>query len=241
MEISAPDCLILSVKRPHGSSFSATPTLKTPRIGFTSRACPARTVTDPTARGPAGSGSSSSSASEVSWRVMRSSRGITRSRVARVRAAVLSSAACFAASSAMRCWIRSDSSVTWVVPGREREPARVTPGEEPRHRRGVCRARIRVADLGGDTLHRPLGGLRPGAPDDVREALDLPAPGHDARVWRGGHRCAGDGRPAAQCARRGPRCRRCVSRRVSPSHNSLYGTLAPAPPAACILDDHLLT
>ena len=185
MEISAPDCLIFSVKRPHGSSFSATPTLKTPRIGFTSRACPARTVTGPTARGPAGSWSSSSSASAVSWRVMRSSRGITRSRVARVRAA--------ASSSAMRCWIRSDSSVTWVVPGREREPARVALGEESRHRRGVCRARIRVADLGGDKLHRPLGGLRPGAPDDVREALDLPAPGHDERFWLGGHRCAGDG------------------------------------------------
>ena len=57
---------------------------------------------------------------------------------------------------------------------------------------GVCPPH-RVPDLGGDTLHRPLRGLRPGAPDDVREALDLPAPGHDERFWRGGHRCAGAG------------------------------------------------
>ena len=44
----------------------------------------------------------------------------------------------------------------------EREPARVAPGEEPRHGRGVRRARVRVADLGGKKLHRPLRGLRPG-------------------------------------------------------------------------------
>ena len=66
----------------------------------------------------------------------------------------------------------------------EREPAHVAPGEEPRHRRGVRRARVRVADLGGKKLHRPLRGLRPGAPDDVWEALDLPAPWHDERLRR---------------------------------------------------------
>ena len=53
---------------------------------------------------------------------------------------------------------------------REREPARVAPGEEPRHGRAVRRARVRVADLGGEKLHGPLGGLRPGAEDRGREA-----------------------------------------------------------------------
>ena len=62
----------------------------------------------------------------------------------------------------------------------------------------------RVADLGGDTLHRPLRGLRSGAQDHGREALDLPAPGHDERFWRCGHRRLGAGRPAVRCARRGP-------------------------------------
>ena len=75
----------------------------------------------------------------------------------------------------------------------ELDPARVAPGEEPRHGRAVRRAGVRVADLGGDTLHRPLRGLRSGAPDRGREALDLPAPGHDERFWRCGHRCQGDG------------------------------------------------
>ena len=73
----------------------------------------------------------------------------------------------------------------------EREPVRVAPGEEPRHGRGVCRACVRVADLGGEKLHRPLGGLRPGAPDRGREALDLPAPGQDERRGRRGHRGQG--------------------------------------------------
>ena len=58
----------------------------------------------------------------------------------------------------------------------ELEPARVAPGEKPRHGRGVRRACVRVADLGGEKLHRPLRGLWPGAPDRGREALDLPAP-----------------------------------------------------------------
>ena len=42
--------------------------------------------------------------------------------------------------------------------------------------------------------HMPLRGLRPGAPDRGREALDLPAHAHDERRfrryghWRQGHR-----------------------------------------------------
>ena len=36
-------------------------------------------------------------------------------------------------------------------------------GEESRHGRGVCRACVRVADLGGEKLHGPIGGLRLGA------------------------------------------------------------------------------
>ena len=48
--------------------------------------------------------------------------------------------------------------------------------------------------------------------------------------------------PAAPCGRSGPRGRTSGSFAGSlPSHNSLYGTRAPAPPGACILDDHLLT
>ena len=53
---------------------------------------------------------------------------------------------------------------------------------------GVCPPH-RVADLGGDTLHRPLGGLRPGAPNGGREAFDLPATGQDERCGRRGRRC----------------------------------------------------
>ena len=64
----------------------------------------------------------------------------------------------------------------------EREPARVAPGKEPRHGRAVRRACMRVADLGREKLHRPLRGLWPGAEDRGREALDLPAPGHDERL-----------------------------------------------------------
>ena len=46
----------------------------------------------------------------------------------------------------------------------------------------------------GETLARvrgPLGGLRPGAPDCGREALDLPGPGQDERLRRYGHRGQG--------------------------------------------------
>ena len=46
----------------------------------------------------------------------------------------------------------------------------------------------RATLLGGEKLHRPLRGLRPGVPDRGREALDLPAPGHDERFRRCGHR-----------------------------------------------------
>ena len=82
----------------------------------------------------------------------------------------------------------------------KREPVRVAPGEEPRHGRGVCRARVRVADLGGEKLDRPLGGLRSGAPDGGREAFDLPAPGQEERLSRLGHRCQGVRLPAGSGA-----------------------------------------
>ena len=54
---------------------------------------------------------------------------------------------------------------------------------------------MRVADLGRDKLHRPLGGLRPGAQDHGRKALDLPAPGHDDH-----QRAAAPGDGAGSCA-----------------------------------------
>ena len=41
---------------------------------------------------------------------------------------------------------------------REFEPARVAPGEELRHGRGVRRARVRGANLGGEKFHRPRRG-----------------------------------------------------------------------------------
>ena len=50
---------------------------------------------------------------------------------------------------------------------------------------------MRVANLAGDKFHRPLRGLRSGAPDRGREALDLPASGQDERFWRRCHRCQG--------------------------------------------------
>ena len=78
----------------------------------------------------------------------------------------------------------------------EREPARVASGEESRHGRGVRRTRVRIADLGGEKFHGPLGGLRPAAPDDGREAIDLPAAAHDECRFR---RC-GHGRQGAPAA-----------------------------------------
>ena len=58
----------------------------------------------------------------------------------------------------------------------ELKPARVAPREEPRHGRAVRRARMRVADLGREKLHRPLRGLRPGPQDRGREALESASP-----------------------------------------------------------------
>ena len=72
-------------------------------------------------------------------------------------------------------------------------------GQKPRlgcHRVTAAAYAARVCGLriwAVTKLHRPLRGLRSGAPDRGREALDLPAPGHDERFWRGGHRCEGDG------------------------------------------------
>ena len=43
-----------------------------------------------------------------------------------------------------------------------------------------------AGSLGGEKFNRPLGGLRPGAPDDVLEDLDLPAHGQDERRGRRG-------------------------------------------------------
>ena len=67
-------------------------------------------------------------------------------------------------------------------------------------------------------------------------------PGQEAPALRGaGGGVTGGGRPgprgrrapAAWCARGGPRCRRGVRRRVSPSHNPLYALPTPhrLPPA----------
>ena len=71
-------------------------------------------------------------------------------------------------------------------PGERRLPENLHTGKAyrggSRHGRGVRRAGVRVPDLGGEKLHRPLRGLWPGAPDRGREALDLPAPGHDERL-----------------------------------------------------------
>ena len=60
----------------------------------------------------------------------------------------------------------------------------------------------------------------------VRAALDLPAPGHDERFRRCGHRCRGDGLrpPRVRAAAPGVGGGSVVW--CSPSHNSLYGTLA---------------
>ena len=94
----------------------------------------------------------------------------------------------------------------------EREPARVAPGEEPRHGRGVRRARVRVADLGREKLHRPLRGVWPGPahgwwPEGPRSAslLDTTIASDDAatstRAAGGGR--AGTGGDSRPCQRGG--------------------------------------
>ena len=78
-----------------------------------------------------------------------------------------------------RRYCQVDEEIVDRPQGNGLEPALVAPGEELGHGFGVCRAGMRVANLGREELDHALGDRGPGPLDDRRQALDRPI------AWQG--------------------------------------------------------